>query len=81
VSIVVHGSGFTAGRGVELSFIEGAASVKADVVADGERRFQHVVDEVVPRDAGCPVIAREEDGGVALARLQSFVPSSLRPEG
>jgi hypothetical protein len=74
-SIVVDATGFTAGMAVELKFIVGAATTKAEVVADDQGRFQHTVDQVVQGAAGGLVIAQQEDGAVTTGRLRSFVPA------
>ena len=62
-----------------VSFIEGSSSFEASAVADDEGSFEHVVDEVVASDAGGLVIAHDESGGVASARLRSFLPASGEP--
>ncbi len=80
-AITVVGTGFGAGRPVQLSFIQGARTVKVEVVVDADGAFRHVVAEVVGSEAGASVVSHEEGGVTATARLRSFVPAPLQPPG
>lgn len=80
-SIVVDGAGFTAKASIEVSFVAGASSIKVPVTADEQGHFQYTVDQVIAREKGGVVTAAEKDGGLASARLRSFVPAPVEPQG
>lgn len=77
--IVVDGTGFPAVTRVTLSFIEGATTIKVDVVTNDDGAFQHGVNEVVPATAGL-VVARTQDGVTATGRLTEFMPAPPQPQ-
>jgi hypothetical protein len=77
-AIAVDGTGFDAAGAVKLGFVAGAASVKADLVADDHGAFQHVVSEVGASAGPVSVVARDAND-VATGRLRSFAPAALAP--
>jgi hypothetical protein len=53
--------------------------VKATVTADGQGAFHHVVDQVVAREGGGIVLARDATGATTSGLLQAFVPAPPAP--
>jgi len=80
-AIDVDGTGFSPGEDIVVSFIQGPKSKVVRVVVDDQGRFHHVEEDVVQDESGGSVIAREEVGGVATARLKTFFPVAPSPPG
>jgi hypothetical protein len=75
----VDGTGFTSGQVIAVSFLQDATSKRVNVAADDAGAFHHVEDHVVQDARGGLVIAREEAGGLATARLRTSFPVVTSP--